>query len=98
MNSDDMRVGGRRPTGMWGTPIVSGTRWVRRATHKDVGNTHRVGNTMGAACDQNRSRFGNLFEFDRTLRSPTHALGIAAPAHAAGRTPRALHHFEGGAL
>ena len=26
------------------------------ATHKDVGNTNRVGNTTGAACGANRRR------------------------------------------
>ena len=31
MSSDDMKACGVRPTGMWGTPIVSGTRLVRYA-------------------------------------------------------------------
>src|SRR5687768_5271716 len=35
------------------TVVISGPR---SATHRDVGNTNRVGNTIGAVCDQKRRR------------------------------------------
>ena len=35
------------------TVVISG---LRSATHRDVGNTNRVGNTIGAVCGQKRRR------------------------------------------